>query len=312
MGLKIISKNKKGFFFTIFTIVLLFLFLVSLGIYYSYDSKDSTQDRVKTLNEFVFSVEEDIPRKMYASGFRIIFLIEKYIVEKGVYISNFNNSFEEAFFNGTINQEEQELMQGVIFQDILESLNSSARKINAEVILEPIEVLAIHENPWEIKFSLTLNITVRDKSDLASWEKIKTFDSYISIIGFEDPLYLLNTNGLVTNKINQTPYENFVEGSDVVNLTGHLENSYYINSSLGPSFIDRLEGKTTASENGIESMVYLPKLSNSGISVLDKSCIDYIYFSSSNPVSYRVSGMPSWFKIDDAHLDVYNVSHLAY
>ena len=319
MGLKLLIKNKKGFLFTMLTIVLLSLFLVSFGIYYSYKSEDSSPERVKTLNEFVFSIEKDLPRKMYASGFRIIFLMINEIVETGNPIENFNETFNKTFFEGTLNGEPEELMIGVTFDDIIESINESARKVNAELIInEEPKISVRHENPWEIRFTIELNMTIRDKSGLVSWERINIIDSDIPIIGFEDPLYLINTNGLVTNRINQTPYEYFTDGSDVSNLTSHLENSNYIYSNLAPSFIDRLEGKTTQNENGIESMVYFPKLSLSGISVSDKVCIDYIYFSSNNPEFYRVTGMPSWFKIDEEHVDdgadenFYNVSHLTY
>ncbi len=59
---------------------------------------------------------------------------------------------------------------------------------------------------------------------------------------------------------------------------------------------------------GIESLIYLPKLSGAGLEIKDKSCVDYIYFSINNPASHNIQGMTSlsWFKLDDAHLAIYN------
>ena len=303
------KKNKKAFF-TITAIMLLSLFLISFGTYSVIKDRTSLTKRVNTLNNFVNSIEEDIPRQIYASGFRIIFLMESKIVENGTYIANFNSSFREAFFNGTLNGQQQSLMTGVTFDDIENSLNSQAGKINANVELSNPVVSVEQDGPWNIKVSLTVNLSINDEGNVASWQKEETYETLISVENFEDPLYVVNTNGLVSNHINQTVYEPFVSGSDVSNLEDHVEDSYYISSALAPSFIDRLQGLTTPSPDGIESLVYLPKLSNAGISVKDKSCVDYIYFSSDNPAAHSIQGMPYWFKLDDNHLDIYGVSGL--
>ena len=97
---------------------------------------------------------------------------------------------------------------------------------------------------------------------------------------------------------------------DVSNLKKHVENSYYINSSLAPGFLNRLQGKLSSNANGIESLVNLQKLSNQGITIKSKSVVDYIYFSENNPVSYPIIGMQNWFRIDEAHLDIYDVRDL--
>ena len=64
----------------------------------------------------------------------------------------------------------------------------------------------------------------------------------------------------------------------------------------------------SANVNGIESLVNLQKLSSQGLQVQDKSVIDHIYFSSSNPSKQHILGMPSWFKLDDSHLAAYQAS----
>ena len=156
---------------------------------------------------------------------------------------------------------------------------------------------------WNVKVSLKTRFTVFDSKNSVSWDKNLTINSYIPVTNFYDPIYVVSTNGLIENKINKTIYNL----SSVANLNLHLQNSYYIASSLAPSFLDRLQGKFSASPYGIESLVYLPKLSAQGIPTLTKSGVDYIYFSGSNPAYTSVSGMPSWFYLDNPHLAVYGV-----
>jgi hypothetical protein len=262
------------------------------------------------MNNFVYSIEQDLPRKLFISGFRIIFLFEKKITESGDYITNLNSTFEELFYNGTIYQEHQELMEGTTFSGIISSINEKAREINVNVNLLNPNVTITQEDPWNVKITLEVNLFIKDDNDLASWNRSIKLVSYVPITSFEDPLYLVSTNGLVINKIHKTIYERFVQGADVSNLLKHVENSYYINSTLSPSFLDRLEGKTSFNINGIESLVYQPKLSTQGVPIKTKTVVDSIYFSDNNPTSYQIQGMPSWFRIDDAHSDIYGVSEL--
>ena len=302
--------NKKAVFFTLLAIAILSLFLISYSIYYTSENKKSINKRIETMNNFLFSLEKDLERQAYIAGFRSIFIFEKKITETGSPISDVNSSFQELFFNGTLYGIQEQLMQDVRFSDIQNSLSNRARKINVEISLTEPKVYIIQENPWQIKIKLETQLFAKDRGELAFWNKTEITSAFISIENFEDPLYMINTNGLVTNKINRTNYEPFVSGTNVENLTKHLENSYYINSILAPSFLDRLEGKTNANANGIESLVYLPKLSAQGISIQDKSSVDYIYFSTNNPSANKIQNMPSWFKIDDAHLDIYKAGGL--
>lgn len=296
------KKGKKGMFFTLMVMALLFLFLTSYGVYSFVADRGSINSRIETMNNFVFSVEEDLSRKLYISGFRIIFLFEKEISETGNYITDFNSTFEEAFFNGTIDGVSQDLLNKVLFQDIEDSFNERGGKINVNVSLLNPGIVVSQEDPWHVKVTLNADLFVQDRAELASWNRSASISALIPIEGFEDPIYIVNTNGLVANKINRSVYSGF----GVANLTSHVENSYYINSSLAPSFLDRLQGVSAANVNGIESLVNLVRLSSQGIPAQDKSVVDYIYFSGDNPSASSVAGMPAWFKLDSNHIAIYD------
>ncbi|MEN9626757.1 MAG: hypothetical protein RL557_1085 [archaeon] len=303
--------NKKAMVFTLLVIALLSLFLVSYLVYSAHQEQRTIHQRVKTLNNFVFSIEQDLSRQVYIAGFRVILIFEKRIAETGTYISTINETVAEVFYNGTLYGEQQELMQGIIFSDIINLLDDKGRDINAHVqILHPTIIIR-QEDPWHVTFVLDGELVVQDLNGLVSWNKSFSMPAYVSVENFEDPLYTINTNSKVIHTINRTAFIPFVQGSDVSNLNSHVAGVYYINSSLAPSFLDRLQGKSNANSQGIESLVNVQELANQGIAVKTKSVVDYIYFSESNPSSHTVQGMPSWFRIDDAHLDIYGVSGLA-
>jgi hypothetical protein len=300
-------KNKRGQFFTLIAIIVISIFLLSYIIYnIEHQNRKSIHNRIDSMNNFVFSLKEDFRRQIYITGFRIIYLYEDKIGSTGSPINNLNSSFEEAFKNGTINGEYQDLLNGIKLGDIVSSLSAKANENNLNLTIGVHNLTITQQDPWHVKINILTDILIQDKNNLASWNNTETISAEISITNFEDPLYIINTNGLVANKINKSEY--VFKEDDLTNLSLQYQNSLYIASPTAPSFLDRLQNKTTANQNGIESLVYLPKLSAQGISLKDRSVVDYIYFSNDIP-SHNIQGMPiPWFRLDDAHLGVYNVT----
>ena len=303
-------KNKKAQIFTLIAISLIALLFVSYSVYSYAENRDSIKTRVQSMDNFLFSLEKDLQREIYVFGFRTIFLAEDQITKSGNYISNLDDFFQKAFFNGTVYGNNSDILTGVTYEDLLDLINQKSEKINVEIISTNPTLQVLHQDPWHISFIFTFNLTMQDKSALATWNKQENITAQVEVEGFEDPIYLLNTNGKITNKINKTIYQPFVEGVSVSNLAIHSRNSFYINTTLSPSFLNRLQGNLAPDENGIESLVYLPDLTQQGIIVKQKSVVDHIYFSDNNPDSHNIQGMPNWFRINQEHLDLYGVFDL--
>ncbi len=302
-------RNKKGQLFSLIIIALLILFFVSYEVY-SIINRESVKTRVKTMDSFLFSIEQNLGRQLYIVGFRTIFLSQNHITETGEYIQNFTSLFNEAIFNGTIYGNSSTILTGTTLSDIQKDIRIKARKMNLNLSLSNIDLWVGQKDPWHVTIILNVTLNLTDQAGLARWYKNESIKSKISIESFRDPLYLISTNGKIARKINKTIYNNYVSGSNVENLTSHLENGYYDSNPNAPSFIDRLEGRLEGNENGIESFANLPDLSSQGLEIKEKTVVDYIYFSPSNPTSYQISGMPSWFRIDENHLDNYQVEEL--
>ena len=302
--------NKKGLFFTILAIALLSLFLVSYSVYSFTQNREGINKRIKTMNSFVSSLEQDIPRKLYISGYRTIFLLEENVIKKGQYVNNLDTKFDESFFNGTIDGVDYKfddegnpgLLYDSTFYDLQTDINEKANTLNINVSFINPKVSITQDDPWHVKINLESNLIIQDKGNLARWNRTSNFYVYIPIENFEDPIYIINTNAKISNKFIQTPYSVPIS---LTNLTNHAEKSYYINHTDAPSFLKRLQGNFTPNINGVESLVNVYNLSQQGIIVKDKCIIDYLYFSDNN--CNIAQTYDSWIKIDSTHLNIYGI-----
>ena len=303
------EMNKKAQIFILSSIALMTLFFVSYSIYASFNQRASVSARVKTMDSFVFSMEKDLGRQLYTSGFRIIFLAQDMIMRDSEYISNFGDFFEEAINNGTVGGEDSLVLNGATISNITNQIKERGERMNVVVDFSDINVSFGQDDPWNVFVSFEANFSIKDKSNLASWNKREEIRAYVEITNFEDPVYFVSTNGMVSRRISKTLYEGkYASGDDKTNLSLHVEGKYYANNSYAPSFLKRLEGDFSGDENGIESFVNIPELTAQGVTIhSDKSVVDYLYFKTL-PDGEKVTGMPAWFCIDDGHKEKYQIS----
>ncbi len=286
--------------------------MASYTTYTFFKDRSSINNRIMTLNNFVSSLEQDIPREIYISSYRAIFLIDKYELNNGVFVANVNDSLNELFFNGTINGTSEALMDDATFSSIEGFLSANAKKINANVVLQNPTISISQVSPWNMKVVFNITLSVKDKNNLAEWTRNSSVVTFIPVQNFNDPVYSVNTAGRIVNKINKTSYSNFVSGADYTNLTNQFHNSLYMASVSAPSFLMRLEGNLSASPNGIESLVNPQKLISQNIIVKYKSVVDYIYFSNFNPQKYKIPTVANLILDNQSnHLFKYNVSDVA-
>jgi hypothetical protein len=303
--------NKKGQFFTLIAVMILILFIASYEVYSIHDDRSSVKKRISTMDSFLSSFEQDLAREMYIFGFRAVFVCQDYTAKTGEYISDTNEFFKEAFFNGTLNGNYSNVLMGATLPDILTSSNTKASLINVNIEMNNSQISVYQEDPWNLAVVFSFNLTMKDESGLASWEKQEKIKAIVPIEGFEDPIYIVNTGGKLAYRINRTIYEgSFVSGSDVTNLTKQIKRRYYSANPDAPSFLKRMQGDLSADPEGIESLVDIDALSQQGITIQEKNVADHIYFSLDNPSSSHVTGMPSWFTLDDPHLTKYGAMAL--
>jgi len=308
-------KNKRAQIFTLLALSLIVLVFLSIQIYSHLRDKETIKQRVKSMDAFLQAVEKNLQRQVYIAGYRIIFLAESEKISKGVFVSDIDDFFEEAYFNGSVEGVDNSLMADATHDYFANTLNEKAAKINVNITLENTVISVSQDNPWNIKFVVKSDFVMQDKQKLAEWRKQQNITAYIPLTQFDDPLYIYATGGLgEERKINKTIYDGvFNVSGDLTNLNLHFVNGNFANNSDAPSFLNRLEGNFSKDPNGIESFVDTAGLPNDFDYSLynpsgTKSVVDYIYFNlGDSTIGDAVVGMPTRFKIDDTHKARYQI-----
>lgn len=307
------ALNKKSIFFSITAIVLITITIFSLTIYTQYGLRDKvmvTETRIYSMNNFMDDVEKDMERGLYISGFRALMSMEQYITDRGVFLYDTNSCFEEAFLNGTINNSQMGLMNESTFINWTQRIKEQAIKLDIITDFSINKVIIYQEGPWAVSIAANITLNIEDVKKTASWQRPLYITTNINIQDFEDPLYVINSYGRITNTIIKTTITDFIVNNDTTNLKTHVNNSYYIESNTAPSFLMRLEGNLSDSAYGIESLVNLEKFQAQEVPIKSRSVVDYIYFGDQTTINWNIKNMPSWFKLDEEHLATYECEDL--
>ena len=306
-------SKKRGIFFTVAAITLSVVIILSFSVYTEYRLKEKMniiETRIITMNNFIKDIEEDLQKGVYIASFRALLSMSQYTTSNGTFIDDVEETFNELFLDGTMNSQEVSLMTDSTFTDWVEKIQQEADKIDIIANFTVNEVTISQEQPWRIKVNADIDMEVKDKKQTSSWSINKDIKTNISIVGLEDPLYVINSYGRVINTIRISPFEHFVIGSNIDNLLVQINESYYITTNMSPTFLMRLEGNLVSSEIGIESLVNLQEFKDQGLTTKDRSAVDYIYFGNQTTINRRINNTPSWFKLDEEHLSVYGVEDL--
>lgn len=309
-----LAINKKAVFFTLTAILLVSLFIIFPSLYQFKEITQRTataEQRIYAVNNYIKNLERDIERGLYISSYRAIYALIESISSSGEFLNDTYSSFNSALMNGTINNKSYIVMQDSTLSAWVTKVELEGTKLHVTTYININNVNLYQKNPWYVTVGVNISINVSDPSKTAVWNRRSYIETDIGIIGFEDPLYVKYGLGRLTNLINQSPYdENFTVATNTTNLLNHVENSYYVTSDLSPSYLMRFEGNLSNSSNGIESMINLPKFTAQGITVQTRSVVDSVYWSTANPTIYRINNTPSWFRVDQEHLNRYNLSDM--
>lgn len=320
-----LSRNKKGLFYIIISSLLVIAMVALFLAYKEYgytDRQEVIETRIMTINDFIKDLDSDSQRAIYISGFRTLIALEDYVARSGVYLNNTEEMFRTAFYNGTINGTNVEVLINSSYSEYLQRVRVIADKIGIGIEMNVTGITLKHDSPWSIKVIVTTAINITDKRGLAKWDFTRDYSTSVSILNIRDPVYSVGTKGRVPNTIrfnDSIKREDFVDennNNDTTVLMMFINNSYYIENPLAPSFLMRLAGNFSPDPEGygIESMVYIPLLIDQSVEYsTTKSIIDYILLGNASGYENtrcNVQNTPSWFVIDTNHTGYYEINHL--
>lgn len=323
-------KSKKGVFFTFMSILVVGVLVLAFSSDVYVTSKNKIpviKSRVKTADSYLRNLETSyLETSLYTSSYNALNSLILYIEKEGFLTgeNDLNAKFKEVLLNGTINDGENiseeygiKLMEENTFihrLDKIEEMSQEVLHITTNFTKENIDTVIFQSNdtgPWQIGVNLTMNFSV--DAGVALWNKTKTVSIIISIIGFDDPLYLVNPSVPCYHQIKQTPFNDTEWNVDT--LKEHIANATYRHESNessehSPSYLMRFYDSASPSLCcGIESMIN-ETLSDGRY----ESYVDYCFWSDVcddyGTRLYNITGITTSsypFKLDAYHVAQYNV-----
>lgn len=306
----------KGIFYSTISVLLVLplvmLAFVNTSFYQSESELETTKMAADKLASFTESVNNDLSRAVEIMAKRSITAAIVHVETTGQPLNDSGDALSELMENGTING------NGSLTDFTVTSWSDILRQkgegfgFNTSIVILNVSFFSI--NSYNVGVFIAVRVNVTNPAASMEFHKTYTATIPISIEGFNDPLYALNTNGILKRNIMAPTGP--VSGSG--NFDNAVENGFYMASQNGAGLLDRLEGRThgsgkyniSTSMSGLESVVFLPSLQANGITIKpDETTIDYLYF---DPASYSGSqvnqSVYSWLKIDSAHASIYNLT----
>ena len=324
-------KSKKGVFFTFMAILIVAVLVLAFSSDVYVTSKNKApviKSRIKTADSYLRNLEGSyLKRSLYTSSYNALNSLILYTVDKDKFLddeNDLNEKFKEVLLNGTIDDADLGDMGITLMQDNtfiyrinkIEEMSQDVLHITTDFDEGNIDTVIFQSDdtgPWQVGVNLSLNFSV--DAGIASWNKTKTFSIIISIIGFDDPLYLVKSG--YSHPIKETPF-NETEW-DVDTLEEHIENQTYRQDQNASSYLMRFyESYSPSLCCGIESMIN-ETLSDGRY----KSYVDYCFWSDEcDPGTgygnklYNITEITIPliypFKLDSYHVMQYNVTKEAY
>ncbi len=224
-------------FYSILALVLslpIFLFTVQYLEYSQRTSYDVAERVISDqLHQLVRSIELDTEKAMEIAGRRSLLAATNFVIDGGAPLTDAVTNISTLMVAGTINGSENFMMINNTMPNW--SYRISSKPVNFDVSLEYGNISVENKDGFSLIIGMDLNVTATDKLGIARIEKVNARKSItISLLGLEDPIFPLNTQGFIRRIIRRASPDHFsmlvVSGSD--NTSGECEGPVTFNKSL--------------------------------------------------------------------------------
>ncbi len=309
-------SSRKSFFYSI-SVLLVLVPIASLLIYYALLSARSASGETSKVvsgeaRSFFVSMHADFQRALETSAKSAVLSSINEVVSTGRPFSDSRSALRNLVVTGSPDGagEPSPVMGG----NFLNAWASNMRNLsfyyglNSTISIPVSNVTVSHASPFELEFTAQATVVTRPLFNPDSFNLTRTYSAsaVVPVEGFEDPLYGLNSYGLVARVIsaNETPISNSTALDDFIGL------KQYVPNADAPDFFNRLEGSLSASQFGFETIVDLNELTAQGLPVRNQSAVDHLYFNSTLPDQGHAvtSSSYAWLRLDCPHAELYGVS----
>jgi len=297
-----LRTSRKAYFFSLTVLILLTLLTVYTAVQRParyHDQADIEATRLVKAEELISAVEDDAETALRVASYRAFLALDEAVLRRDGYVSGFDDKFEELVTNGTLDGQEQDLLNATALEDWKNQTSLVASHLHYRLNFTGHEIRAYHEGPWHVTVALDTELLLVDERSDAQWRVPLNITAKVPVRGLYDPLYTVGTGQRYFQRVTPAP-----QGASAADL---VHDRLYINSTKGPTYLQRLQGNINPSPFGIESLVNTTTLAGVGAEQ-EGSIIDWHYLDDQRPADCTITGLPSWAAINTTQPARFGVS----
>lgn len=355
---KLLTNNKAIMFTVAASLFAVVIFsLVAIKVEQSREQGEAMVYKVRCneLNTFLDDVSADLGRAAAITAKRAATHAVDFVATSGTPLQNATSSLLEMTLNGTLNGVPIASIQNQTFIEWSSKIKTLAeeRHFATNINANQITLNFVPYTSWEFRVRARLsNLQVTDVYEYCSFNGTLPRNrdwviSNVSVLGLEDPLYMLKSRGYVSRTMLKDTNYTLAQHSAYQAILFDITSKTYHESFDGPSFFEKLEGKLGAYDDSIRHDYYIDiaygALLEEGLNISrndtligmetfvdvselmskipasvqplvirdNQTVIDHLYFGS--PMNGRkiinvTDTSYPWFRIDTAHANYYNIS----
>jgi hypothetical protein len=169
------------------------------------------------------SVEKDFERALITSGKRALISASDHVVLNGTPLDDSILRIKELMENGTLYGEGKIMMENNTLNDWVDRILNVPTNFNISLNYSDLDINAY--SSFYINLSANVDIRVSDELGIAKMERISKSNVSTTIEGLEDPIFPLNTNGLVTRIVRQYPFSYYSKKFEGTDFSNNCDNN---------------------------------------------------------------------------------------
>ncbi len=282
---------KKGFVYTMFTIVVVSSIFLVLALNMDKTSTHTTKIiekiRADEVHYLVVGIEKDIERSGEISGRRALLALINWEISNGKFVNVANESVKEAIINGTVNNgnENLTLMENNTISDWMQTLETLAKKRGLKTtILVPNTTVSM-ESPYTIRVSTNAHIRAQDEIIEVAYKRNTTYSNIVSVKNLEDPFITVKSYGYakqnfiecekITGSANSGDwvygFAYISDENDLLNVTGKADKVLVTGTIVGKSNFNGFAGIVAEQNSAPVAPPYVFNVTNAKNIILNNS-----------------------------------------
>ena len=220
------ENGRKGQAYSVIVLLIIIPILIFILGFLS-SSQDITTNRLELIvsdqmSQVAKNIEDDFSRAVQTAGRRALLAEVNRILLTGQPIDNATFRMEELMLNGSLYGNVSVIMFNNTVRDWRQKILSTPIGFERNISYYSIHIENL--DGFHILVSFSLDINLSHKLSASKIQKSLLKNTSVSVIGLEDPLYVLNSAGNVQKQIMRYPYSSaalkILTGSRAGNCTG--------------------------------------------------------------------------------------------